>query len=179
MYYPVNNSLTYKLDNEPLSPSISFKNERILNIATLSFDHLAHLTLDSWPKEDRRKFIKLVVHYEANWKQIANELADLWTPSICHAVWSNSLLLQLFNSEDTLENQPLTNETLRVVVEQINTSSNLSKKEWVIVAKKMNQLIENPVLLLDLMKNSVALFEKEGTWVHELKKVCRRLTISY
>jgi glycosyltransferase involved in cell wall biosynthesis len=47
------------------------------------------------------------------------------------------------------------------------------------LAGKINQLLEDQNMHRLLTKNALALFESEGTWIHELKKVCERLNISY
>jgi glycosyltransferase involved in cell wall biosynthesis len=40
-------------------------------------------------------------------------------------------------------------------------------------------LLEDAELHTKLTKNAVSLFEREGTWIHELKKVCDLLDVSY
>jgi len=47
------------------------------------------------------------------------------------------------------------------------------------LAVKISILLENNELHTALVRQSISLFEKEGTWVHELKIVCDRLGISH
>jgi glycosyltransferase involved in cell wall biosynthesis len=47
------------------------------------------------------------------------------------------------------------------------------------LAEKMLTLLENPELHKVLVNNSIRWFEKEGSWTHELKRVCDILKIQY
>lgn len=47
------------------------------------------------------------------------------------------------------------------------------------LAEKILMLIENPSKRRELSENSIKWFETEGAWVHELKKVCDILKITY
>ncbi len=47
------------------------------------------------------------------------------------------------------------------------------------LADKMLTLLENPELHKVLVNNSIRWFEKEGSWTHELKRVCDILKINY
>lgn len=47
------------------------------------------------------------------------------------------------------------------------------------LAAKLNSLLEDEETRNRLSKNAISLFEHEGTWAQELRKVCNRLGISY
>ena len=47
------------------------------------------------------------------------------------------------------------------------------------LAEKITILFEDNSLHTTLCNNAINLFEREGTWVHELKNVCDRLSINY
>lgn len=47
------------------------------------------------------------------------------------------------------------------------------------LADKINELLEDQQLRNQLQKNAVKNFEIDGTWSHELRKVCNKLGISY
>jgi glycosyltransferase involved in cell wall biosynthesis len=47
------------------------------------------------------------------------------------------------------------------------------------LATKMRLLLENHELRIAMEGNAKALFERDGTWVHELKRVCDKLNINY
>ena len=47
------------------------------------------------------------------------------------------------------------------------------------LAEKILMLIEDPDKHQELQQNAISWFQNEGAWVHELKKVCDILKISY